>query len=93
MPVFRRDTLPSAASLSNEPKLSSIAAGFRRLRRCDDVIGDDCPGRTRVRSSSSATVAKEPEIEDMLPIEVTLKAEEEPTEDAATEEGEVQAST
>jgi len=41
-----------------------------------------------------ATVSREPEIEDMLPIEVTLKAddlEEESTANAATEEGEVQA--
>jgi small subunit ribosomal protein S3 len=40
------------------------------------------------------TVSREPEIEDMLPIEVTLKAddlEEESTANAATEEGEVQA--
>lgn len=39
------------------------------------------------------TVSREPEIEDMLPIEVTLKAddlEEESTANAATEEGEVQ---
>jgi len=40
------------------------------------------------------TVSREPEIEDMLPIEVTLKAddlEEESTANATTEEGEVQA--
>ena len=35
------------------------------------------------------TTTKEPDVEDILPIEVTLRAEEETTEDATTEEGKV----